>query len=291
MPSFELLQPQSLTEALKLLNETPEAVPIAGGTCLLVDLRERKRAPQTLLDLSRLQELRRIAVVDDVLVIGAMVTIAELLDDPSVRSHAGVLHQACRTFAAPLVRNRATIGGNLAHASPAADTAPPLLLLDAELETQAEGRKRLTTLDRFFVGPCETALRLRHLLTAIRIPVPKRTPRCSYEKIRLRKADAISVVSAGAVALPKQDGPPEIRIALGAVAPTPIRAWDAEETLRGRALTPGAIAAAAKVAAEETRPIDDVRGSAAYRRREVEILVRRCLWGLMEPSGGGADGA
>jgi len=290
LPAFDLLQPETLGEALKLLEATPAAVPIAGGTCLLLDLRERKRTPGTLLDLSRIEELHRIEVIDDVLVMGAMVTIAELLDNPRVEAHAGVLHEACRTFAAPLVRNRATIGGNLVHASPAADTAPPLLLLDAEIETQAEGRKRLTPLDRFLVGPCETTLRPGHLLTAVRIPIPERPPRWAYEKIRLRKADAISVVSAAALAAPSEDGPPEVRIALGAVAPTPIRAWDAEETLKGRELTAGAIAVAAKVAAEETCPIADVRGSAAYRRREVEILVRHCLSDLMTPSGGGGDG-
>ena len=290
LPAFDLLQPESLTEALTLLAETPEAVPIAGGTCLLVDLRERSTSPDVLLDLSRIEELRRIEIVGDELVIGATATIAEILDDPSVAARAGVLRRACETFAAPLIRNRATIGGNLAHASPAADTAPPLLLLDTMVEIQADGRKRVTPLHRFFAGPCETHLRPAHLVTAVRIPISKGTPRWTYEKIRLRKADAISVVSAAALAIPSEDGPPEVRIALGAVAPTPVRTRDAEETLKGRKLTPEAIAVAAKVAAEEARPIDDLRGSAEYRRREVEVLVRRCLSGLMGPSGGEADG-
>ena len=290
LPAFELLQPESLTEALKLLSETPEAVPIAGGTCLLVDLRERSASADVLLDLSRIDELRRIEIVGDELVIGATVTISEILDDPSVAAHAGVLRRACEMFAAPLIRNRATIGGNLVHASPAADTAPPLLLLDAMVETQAEGRKRVTPLHRFFAGPCETALKPAHLLTAARIPISEGTPRWTYQKIRLRKADAISVVSAAALAVPSKDGPPEVRIALGAVAPTPVRAWDAEEALKGKELTPEAIAVVAKVAAEEARPIDDLRGSAEYRRREVEVLVRRCLSGLLSSNGGEADG-
>jgi len=291
LPAFDLLQPETLDEALKLLGETPEAVPIAGGTCLLVDLRERKTPAGVLLDLSRIEALRRVEIVGDELIIGATATIAEILDDPSVAAHAGVLHEACKTFAAPLIRNRATIGGNLAHASPAADTAPPLLLLDATIEIQADGRNRVTPLHRFFAGPCETTLKPAHLLTAVRIPISEGTPRWTYEKIRLRKADAISVVSAAALAAPSKDGSPEVRIALGAVAPTPVRAWDAEETLKGRKLTPETIAAAAKVAGEEARPIDDLRGSAEYRRREVEVLVHRCLSGLMGPSGGEADGA
>jgi len=290
LPTFDLLQPKTLDEALKLLSETPEAVPIAGGTCLLVDLRERSTSADVLLDLSRIEELRRIETVGDELVIGATVTISEILGDPSVAEHAGVLRRACEMFAAPLIRNRATIGGNLAHASPAADTAPPLLLLDTMVEIQADGRKRVTPLHRFFAGPCETHLRPAHLVTAVRIPISKGTPRWTYEKIRLRKADAISVVSAAALAVPSKAGPPEIRIALGAVAPTPVRAWDAEEVLKGRKLTSEAIAVAAKVAAEEARPIDDLRGSAGYRRREVEVLVRRCLSGLMGTSGGEADG-
>jgi len=291
LPAFELLQPESLTEALKLLAETPEAVPIAGGTCLLVDLRERSTSPNVLLDLSRIEELRRIETVGDELIIGATVTIAGILGDPSVAVHAGALRRACETFAAPLIRNRATIGGNLAHASPAADTAPPLLLLDTAVEIQADGRKRVTPLHRFFAGPCETHLRPAHLVTAVRIPIPEHKPRWAYEKIRLRKADAISVVTAAALAVPSEDGPPEIRIALGAVAPTPVRAWDAEEALKGKELTPEAIAVVAKVAAEEARPIDDLRGSAEYRRREVEVLVRRCLSGLLSSNGGEADGA
>lgn len=290
LPAFELLQPETLDEALKLLSETPEAVPISGGTCLLVDLRKRDSSANVLLDLSRIEELRRIEIVGDELVIGAMVTIAEILDDPSVAAHAGVLQEACKTFAAPLIRNRATIGGNLAHASPAADTAPPLLLLDTMIEIQADGRKRVTPLHRLFAGPCETHLRPGHLLTAVRIPISEGTPRWTYEKIRLRKADAISVVSAAALAVPGKDGPPEVRIALGAVAPTPVRAWDAEGVLKGRKLTSEAIAVAAKVAAEEARPIDDRRGSAEYRRREVEVLVRRCLSGLLSSNGGEADG-
>ncbi len=290
LPAFELLQPGTLSKALKLLDETPTAVPIAGGTCLLVDLRRRAASADVLLDLSRVQELRRIEIADGKLVIGATVTIAKLLASPAVERCAGVLREACKTFAAPLVRNRATIGGNLVHASPAADTAPPLLLLDAAVELQAHGRKRLMPLARFFAGPCETRLRRGYLLTAVRIPVLEGTPRWAYEKLRLRNANAISVVSVAALTVPTGDGPPEVRIAIGAVAPIPIRARDAEEALRGTELTERAIVTAAKIAAEEARPIDDIRGSSGYRRREVEVLVRRCLSRLMKSDGGETDG-
>jgi len=290
LPPFDLLQPGTLSRALKLLAEAPTAVPIAGGTCLLVDLRERKRKADVLLDLSRIAELRRIETADEELIIGATVTIAELLESPAVEEHAGVLHEACKTFAAPLIRNRATIGGNLAHASPAADTAPPLLVLNATVEVQADGRKRRMPLHRLFAGPCATNLKPGYLLTAVRIPIPSRTPRWAYEKLRLRKADAISVVNAAALR-PADENNREIRIALGAVAPTPIRAWDAEEVLKGVELKERAIAVAAKIAAEEARPIDDLRGSAGYRQREVEVLVGRCLSCLIEPDGGEGAGS
>ena len=285
LPAFDLLQPESLRRALELLDKNRDAQPLAGGTCLLVDLRKRTTAAETLLDLSKIRDLSGIRIEDDELVIGARTTIADLLFDPLVEEHAGVLHEACRTFAAPLVRNRATLGGNIAHASPAADAAPPLLVLDAMIELQAIGRRRVVPITRFFTGPCETARREDELLTAIRIPLAAQAHH-AYIKLGQRKADSISVVSVACMAVSNESP----RIALGAVAPRPIRAWDAEEVLKGVDLTLQTAALAAKVASEEAQPIDDLRGTGEYRRREVEALVRRCLRLLIDQQEGDNDG-
>lgn len=287
LPAFELKQPLSVEEAMGILAAEPEAQPLAGGTCLLVDARARKARPGMLVDLSRVSELRGIERDGQTIVLGATTTIAELLDSPLIEEHASVLRAACLQFAAPLIRNRATVGGNLVHASPAADTAPPLLVLDATLELRAQGGTRSIPIDEFFVGPCCSDRRAGELLVSIRIPVGSAAARFSYEKIRLRNADAISVVSAAA-RLDPADG--RVRLALGAVAPTPIRARSAEEVLANAGLTQAAIAEASRVAAEEARPIDDVRGSADYRRREVEVLVQRCLARLGDARGEESDG-
>jgi len=285
LPAFDLLQPESLRKALELLDQNRDARPLAGGTCLLVDLRKRTTAAKTLLDLSQIRNLSGIRIEDNELVIGARATIADLLLDPLVEEHAGILHEACRTFAAPLVRNRATLGGNIAHASPAADAAPPLLVLDAMIELQALGRRRVVPVTRFFTGPCETTRREDELLTAVRIPLASHA-RHAYIKLGQRKADAISVVSVACLQAPGESP----RIALGAVAPRPIRAWDAEEVLKGIDLTQQTAALAAKVASEEAQPIDDLRGTGEYRRREVEALVRRCLRRLVDQQEGDDDG-
>jgi len=288
LPAFELRQPSTLAEALKILSADPGAQPLAGGTCLLVDARARKTRPEMLVDLSRIAELRGVGRDGDTLVLGGATTIAELLDSPLVEKHAPVLTAACRQFAAPLVRNRATIGGNLVHASPAADTAPPLLVLEATIELQAHGATRSVPIDQFFVGPCCSDRRPGELLVSVRIPVRGTDAHFAYEKVRLRKADAISVVSAAALIDPA-DG--RARLALGAVAPTPIRARAAEEILAEDSLTTDAIDQAAREAARQARPIDDVRGSADYRKREVEVLVRRCLSQLQSAGGEESDGA
>jgi CO/xanthine dehydrogenase FAD-binding subunit len=291
LPTFDLLQPTTLTEALQMLSETPKAVPLAGGTNLLVNLRGGRETAETLLDLGRLDELSGIEVSGSDIVIGAMTTVAELRTSPVIAEQVPLLREACGLFAAPLVRNRATIGGNLVDASPAADLAPPLLALDAKLELRSVGGRRLVPIGEFFVSVRETVRRQDELLTAIRLPVPAQGERTAYRKLGLRKADAISVVSAAVKASFRDDGVCEsVRIALGAVAPTPIRAWHAEATLKGTELTTEAASVAAKLAGETSQPIDDVRGSAEYRRREVEVLVRRCLSRLMEANGGEVNG-
>ena len=310
LPEFELLMPHTLPEALDLLAQGgPDVVPLAGGTALLVDMRggylrhlpesagEYTREPfgkvECLMDVSHLPassesfgkvECRQ---EDGHVAVGGGVTIAELVDSPLVARYGPVLGQAARSFANPLVRNRATLGGNLAYASPAADTAPPLLVLGAEVELASLAGTRRVALEDFLLGVHQTARRPDELLTAVRWPLPPPQAVGAYRKLALRQATAVSVVSVAVMVelshLPESAEPfgkvecRQVRIALGAVAPRPVRAHAAEEALRGQPLTPEAIAEAARLAVEATCCIDDLRGSATYRRRVTEVLVRRAL--------------
>jgi CO/xanthine dehydrogenase FAD-binding subunit len=277
LPEFALLHPKTLSEALTMLDDA-DTMPIAGGTNVIVDLRAGKHRPRALVDVARLPGLRGVQRQNGHLVIGGGTTISVLLHDPLIAQHAAALREAAAVFANPLIRNRATVAGNLADASPAADTAPPLLALDAEVELSGKTGARRVPLADFLVGVRKTVRRPDELLTAVRFPVPARGSVSHFHKLGLRKADAISVLSAAVAITRGPDGRcTSARIALGALAPRPLRAAAAEELLIGETLTPSAVAEAARLAGEATRPIDDIRGSAAYRRKVTEIIVQRLL--------------
>ena len=279
LPEFDFYRPIALPEALALLaKHGADVLPIAGGTNVLVDLRAGKHEPRTLMDITRLPGLRSIQRDNGHLVIGGGTTISDLLNDPLIAQHAPVLCEAASVFANPLIRNRATVGGNLADASPAADTAPPLLALDADVELASQGGTRRVPLADFLVGVRKTLRRPDELLIAVRFPVPSSGTVSHFQKVGLRRADAISVLSAAvAVTCDAAGRCTAAHIALGALAPRPLRATAAETLLMGERLTPAAIAEAARLVGEATRPINDIRGSADYRRRVTEVIVRRLL--------------
>jgi CO/xanthine dehydrogenase FAD-binding subunit len=282
LPEFELLHPKTLPEALAMMAGA-DVLPIAGGTNVLVDLRAGKHQPRTLIDVTRLPELRGIHRENGYLLIGGGTTISDLLHDPLIAQHAPALREAASVFANPLIRNRATVGGNLADASPAADTAPPLLVLDAEVELASRGGTRRVPLADFLVGVRQTSRRPDELLIAVRFPVPPAPGSAShFQKVGLRKADAISVLSAAVAVTRDAAGRcTAARIALGALAPQPLRATAAEHVLLGQTPTPALIAEAARLAGEAARPINDIRGSAGYRRQVTEVIVRRLLMQLV----------
>lgn len=279
LPEFEFFVPQMLPEALSLLAADGSAItPVSGGTNLIADLRSGRSRASTLLDVSRLVELRGIQRDDGHLVIGANSTIAELLTDPLIAQYAPALMQAAAVFANPLVRNRATVGGNLSDASPAADTAPPLLAMDAEVELVSRGGTRFVPLTAFLVGVRKTLRKPQELLASIRCPIPRTNSFSAFAKLGLRKADAVAVVSVAVIVEADRRGRcRQAHIALGAVAPRPLRALTVEEYLKGKLLTAPNIAEAAHLAAEASSPIDDIRGSEAYRRRMIDVIVRRLL--------------
>jgi len=276
---MDLIMPRTLAEALEAMAaRTPDIVPYAGGTNVLVNLRQDPHRYKALMDVKGIEDMQGIHRDDGCLVVGGAVTIAEILADPLIGRHAPGLRQAAAVFANPLIRNRATLGGNLVDASPAADMAPPLLSLDAEVELASTSGQRRLPLDEFFVHVNQTRLRADELLAAARWRIPQLRSASAFYKLGLRKADTISVVSVAVRIEIGEGGVCRVaRIALGSVAPRPLRAYAAEEAMAGRVITPELITEAGRLSREAASPIDDVRGSANYRRHMVETLVRRCL--------------
>jgi len=279
IPEFDLVIPQNLQQALESLQLSDhKASPLAGGTNLVVDMRSGRSSPALLVNINDLPELHEISLVGGELKIGGTVTIAELQAHPLVKTYCPVLVAAAEVFANPLVRNRATLGGNLVDASPAADCAPPLLALDAEVELVSLAGSRRVRLDDFFTGVRKTVVQPDEILAAVYLPAGKPGTVSAFYKIGLRKADAIAVVSA---AIWIETGPDhrckKARIALGSVAPRPMRAVQAETSLEGSLLTAQAIQQVGRLAAAEVSPISDLRASADYRRKMVEVVVCRLL--------------
>ncbi len=274
LPAFDLLRPTTLDEALRLLSEMPDALPIAGGTNLIPDLRKGSHAPGSLIDVSGLPELCCIRRKEGHLLIGGGVTIAELLDDPMVAQTTPILTEMASSFAHTLVRNRATIGGNLVAAAPCCDSAPALLVLDAEIDLAGpEGTRRLP-LAEFLVGAFTTRRESNELLTCVRVPVPSDRSYTGFVKMGLRKISCMAKIDVAVRVEAHSDGRCEFaRIAIGAVAPIAYRAEAAEAHLAGNVLDAVAIAEAARLAGASAHP----RSGSEYKRQVIEALARRLL--------------
>ena len=272
--------PDCLEDALALLDAHPDARLVAGGTDLLVGLR-REPSDATLISLDRVAALQGIEEVDDdgaMLAIGATTRIAELARSPLLADRAPLLQRAACGFAAPAIRNMATIGGNLCTASPAGDCLVPLYALGAQVElVSAAGRRRLPIAD-FIVGPGRSALARGEVVT--RVLLPERGPCAwqSYEKIGRRQSLAISVVSfAGLLQLDDERRVTAAHFAWGAVGPTVVSVPGIAAALTGRVIDPALIESAVDRARAAVCPIDDLRASAAYRRALAGNLLRRFL--------------
>ncbi len=277
MRKFAYEVPQSLQEASQVLRHWgPDARVLAGGTDLLVQIKESGWVPSCLVSLRRLDALKGIRWGEEGLWIGARTTMKELLDSSEARPCTALLEGA-GLIGSPQIRSVATIGGNICNAAPSADTAPGLIALGAEAVI-ADGEQRVVPVEDFFTGPGRTVLQTGELLTGVRIPRPPARSGSAYLRHTPRAWMDIAVVGvASYVQLDEAGRCADVRIALGAVAPTPIRAPQAEAILQGESPTSEAIEAAARQAAREARPISDVRGSADYRRHLVYVLTRRTL--------------
>jgi CO/xanthine dehydrogenase FAD-binding subunit len=281
--AFEFVRPRDVSEALEALAGEGRIVPVAGGTNVLVYMKRAPLQADVVVDLARLESLQSISVDRDRVRLGANVTFAQLLEWEPGGPVQALMHPMCVGFAGPLIRNRATVGGNICDASPAADVSPVLLALDAdvELESAANGSRSLA-LTEFFQGVRKTAKHSDELLTRISFARPGDNERAFYYKLGKRRADAISIVSVAMRVGFDGGRVSTARIALGAVAPVAMRALKAEKIVQSEALNDTTIAAAGAAAAAESRPIDDFRCGGNYRRQMVEVLVARGLKRIAE---------
>lgn len=284
MIDFEYSAPCSLEEALSLL-KSGKAKVLAGGTDLIVQMTDGRASPTALVDVKKIPELNRLEIsADGTLHVGAAVPLGEIVAFAPLMQSFGVLHQACSLIGSVQIRNRATMGGNVCNAAPSADSAPPLLCLGARAVVAHPAGTKTIPLESFFKGPGQTALADNELLVEIEVPPLPPSTAGYYLRHTPRKEMDIAVVGAAAMlARPERGGPcSDVRISLGAVAPTPVRVPDAEAFLKGKAPDDAAIEEAAEIAVGAVSPISDVRASAEYRRELVKVLVRRALGGALE---------
>ena len=278
----DFLQPASWAEALQARAERPDALAIAGGTDVMVELNFDRRRPGALLDLTRVPELREWSVVDGAVRLGAGVTYARVIDELGDRLPG--LAMASRTVGSPQIRMRGTVGGNVGSSSPAGDALPPLLASSATVEVASAARgTRLMPADEFFTGVKRNAMAEDELITAVHVPLADGPEQ--YSKVGTRNAMVIAV---SAFALALHPARRAVGTGIGSAAPTPRRAVDAETYLAGeleaaglwdtRQPLPEGLAAefGSRVAAAAS-PIDDVRGSAAYRRHSLAVMARRAV--------------
>ena len=279
MRRFEYREAGSVEEAVAMLGQYgAEASLLAGGTDLFVEMREDLRHPRILINLKTAQGLDHLSYDDDRgLRIGSLVTTRALETSQVVKQHYPGLWQSVRELGSIQVRNRATLAGNVCRASPSADTLPPLIADRATIKIVGPSGEREIPLEDFFTGPGETVRSVDEVVTEINLPPPPPGSGKAYIKHGRRKAMELATVGVAAALVLENGLCRDICIALGAVAPTPIRARRAEAVLNGQAIDDHLIGEAAEQATRESKPISNVRSSADYRRKMVRVLTRRAI--------------
>lgn len=281
LPQMEYHRPKELEQVFRLLGEFKGRCKIiAGGTDLIPAVRRGALSfpgPVLMIDISSIKELNFIRKEEDTICIGAITRLAEIGRSNLIREYAPVLAQAISQMSSLQVRNVGTIGGNLCNASPAADTAPPLLVLEAIAKVRSLGQERMVPLKEFFLGPSRTMLGPEEILAEIHIPMARFVGTSSFIKLGRRNTFTLSIVTVATLVKVKDGIFKEVRIALGAVAPTPIRASKTEGQLIGKRVDQKVIDDVVKVVISEVKPIDDVRASAEYRRDMSYILTKRAI--------------
>jgi xanthine dehydrogenase FAD-binding subunit len=280
LTDFDVLAPDSLDEALKMINRFgPDgAMLMAGGTDLLVRMKDNSSQPSKIIILDKIPGLDIIEIFGDSIRIGTAVTFDQILKSDIIKTHAPLLIKAANDVASPQVRARATIGGNIANASPSADSLPPFYVLCAEVVLKSETGERIIPIEKCFSGPKKNIFMRNEMITSIELPIPTQPQNTFFNALGQRKAMAITKLSvAGLLEIGNDDTIKVARIAFGAVAPTVIRGEKVEEYLKGKHLTPDVIEEAARIAEEEVKPITDIRSTKEYRQKISGVLLKRGL--------------
>jgi CO/xanthine dehydrogenase FAD-binding subunit len=274
VPAYDLRVPGSLSEALALLAREPGIwQPFAGGTDLMVLLEAGKLPHKRFLSVAKLDDLRGVEVTADFVILGALTTYTEIQKHPVLQAEFPLLCSAARETGSIATQNRGTLGGNIANASPAADSPPALLVYDAELELVSASGARWVSYRGFWGGYKQIAMRDEELIRAIRFSRNQNYSKQFYRKVGTRRAQAISKVCFAAAAHMDAGRIVDVRIALGSVAPTVLRAIETEKILRGEKHASATLQVAQQTLAREIAPIDDIRSTARYRLRVAQNLL------------------
>lgn len=279
MSKFEYYRPNTIEETIKLMRENPNYCLLAGGTDVMVKIKENIIHPSAILDLGALGSLKGIKVEGGKITIGALTTHTRLFESETIRKYAPALAKAASLVGSPQIRNKGTVGGNMGNASPAADTVPALIAYDATIKIASATGTREILLKDLFKGPGRTCLEPGELITEISFEAQGVNQSSSFEKLGKRKALAISVVNAAVFieADPKTNIVNKARFALGSVAATPIRVPAGEEYLIGNVISEKLLSEVAGIVSNAVKPIDDVRSTAVYRKEIAGTLIKRAL--------------
>jgi len=271
---FEYLKPDSIKETISILSQYGgKAKILNGGTDLIVEIRDKIIQPEYVVDIKAIPQLNKITYSEqDGLHIGATVTLNEISNSKVVQRNYPILAEACKTVGSYQVRNRATLVGNISNASPAADTAPPLLVLEAKVDIIGPTGEKIVPINEFFTGVKKNILKKGEIVTCVIVPSLRDEWTGVYRKQGRRKDVDLATVGVAVVCIRN-----EIRIALGAVAPTPIRAFKTEELLKGKTIDESLLEKAGISVLTEVSPISDVRSSQEYREEIIKVLVRRAI--------------
>lgn len=288
---FEYLEPHRIEEAVALLSHYDgKAKIIAGGTDLINLIRTKMIRPQYVVDIGQIPGLDHVKYDDDGTVsIGTLTTLRTLEMSADIKQRHPVISQAAGQLGSMAIRNVGTLGGNLCHASPAADMAPSLIALGATVKIIGPGGERTVALEDFFAGPGRTVLGRGEMLLEIEVPSMPPHAQGVYLKHAIRGAADLAIVGVAVIATLDGGRCRNVRIALGAVAPTPMRARNAESVLERQALDDAVVEYAAQAASEESRPITDVRASADYRKEMVKVLTQWAIRSVVPKTDGAAN--
>ena len=283
MKSFEFFEPTTLAEASRLF-AAEHAQLLAGGTDLVIGMKALTETPQSVISLQKIPGLAGITTDGDSINIGAMTKVREIELSADIQQHHTALAEGASEIGSIQIRNLATVGGNIAHASPAADTVAGLLVADAQVDIASADGERTVPINELFTGPGQTVLTPGEIITRFRLPKP--ASGSHYIKHKIREVMDLAFIGVAAAINVDNGTITDARIGLAAVAPTPIRATEAEDILKGNAPTPELLAQAGEAAAAASSPISDLRCSAEHRREMVDVLTRRTLRQAAERASG-----